>query len=119
MACADERTGIVSKAKHICTDQKQPQRVYIAGKITGEPIHTATMKFGEAQMKLQEKGYNVVNPLAVVNDWRTPWKQAMKLCIPALMECDAIYLLPDWQESRGATMEAMIAKTMEMPFIKL
>lgn len=95
-----------------------PIRVYIAGKVTGERIDHCTMKFGAAQKRLEALGYEVINPLTVVNDWQTPWHDAMKLCFNKLIECDGIHLLPDWKESRGARIEAAIALEMEFLIIK-
>lgn len=91
------------------------KKIYIAGKVTGEPIAECTMKFGTAQKAIEALGYEVVNPLEVVGDWTTPWNVAMKKCIAALMGCDAIVLLADWQKSTGATIENNIATQLEIP----
>lgn len=85
-------------------------KIYIAGKVTGMHINHCTMKFGAAQMKLEKKGNTVVNPLEVVNDWKCPWPKAMRLCIAAMMECDAVYALDNWKDSAGATIEVELAK---------
>ncbi len=85
------------------------KKVYIAGKVTGLPIHEVTIKFGAAQKAIEAAGAVPVNPLEVVNDWQCDWKTAMRKCVAALMECDYIYLLPDWQASRGALIEQRIA----------
>lgn len=90
------------------------QKIYIAGKVTGLPIAEVTMKFGAAQKMLEAKGHTAINPLQVVNDWQMPWKQAMKLCIKALMECDTIVLLEDYKESKGALIEKQIAEAFNM-----
>ena len=90
------------------TMNQQQKKVYICGKVTGLPYHEVTRKFGEAHLKLLQQGYLPVNPLAVVNDWHMPWEQAMRLCIKALMDCDAVYLLHDWQQSKGAKVEHQI-----------
>ena len=37
-------------------------------------------------------------------------QEAMKICFNALKGCDAIYMLRDWKESSGATMEHEKAK---------
>lgn len=95
-----------------------PQRkIYIAGKVTGMPIHHCTLKFGSAQMKLRADGYQVVNPLEVVNDWRCPWQVAMRKCIAALIECDAVYALNNHTQSRGATIEINLARQLGMDVI--
>ena len=79
--------------------------IYIAGAVSGLPIHEVTMKFGAAQKQLEAKGYTVVNPLKVVNDWHMPWDEAVDIGLKALDKCDAIYLLADWYHSRGAIIE--------------
>ncbi len=89
--------------------------IYIAGKVTGEPIAECTLKFGTAQKQIEAHGYAAVNPLSVVNDWHTTWEQAMRKCIKALADCDAILLLPDYHLSKGAMMEQVIASDFKMP----
>lgn len=86
--------------------------IYIAGKVSGERFDLCTMKFGGAQIQLQHKGYEVINPLAVVNDWHCPWSIAMRKCIKELMNADAVYALPDCHLSKGATTELYIAEQL-------
>ena len=86
------------------------KKIYIAGKVTGEPIAEVAMKFGAAQKELEAMGFEVVNPIAVVNDFNCPWDIAMRKCIAALMQCDYIFLLPDHRQSKGATLELDLAK---------
>lgn len=93
--------------------------VYICGKVTGLPIHEVTMHFGTAQKMLQEKGYEVVNPLEVVNDFHCPWNVAMRKCIYALVHCDAIYILPSTNDSKGAALEIQIAGALQIDIIKI
>lgn len=84
-------------------------KVYIAGKVTGEPKHSCALKFATAQKELEKRGYEVVNPIEVVGDLNADWKTAMRKCIAALVECDAICILPDWDESKGARIELELA----------
>ncbi|TAN18807.1 MAG: DUF4406 domain-containing protein [Chitinophagaceae bacterium] len=93
-----------------------PTRIYIAGKVTGEYYRTAWAKFFTAQRYLESQGYVVINPLQLCDEKFT-WEQAMTTCIPAMMECGAIYLLPDWQFSQGAVLEAQIAKKLGLEII--
>jgi hypothetical protein len=90
------------------------KKVYIAGKVTGESYLKCIAKFYDVQQELQELNYIAVNPLEVVNDWKTEWKPAMKKCINALMECDAVLFLPDWKKSQGAKLEMHIAEAMQL-----
>ena len=95
----------------------QNKSAYIAGKVTGIPAHLCTAKFGQKQKELEQQGYKVINPLAVVADavehseqWlKMPWQTAMRHCIAAMMQAEEIHLLHDWSESRGAIIEHAIA----------
>lgn len=94
-------------------------RIYIAGKVTGLPIHEVTLKFGKVQKQLQDMGFYVINPLQVVsekaNGWHTTWQTAMKVCISEMMTADALFLLPCHQDSKGALIEKNIATQLQMP----
>ena len=87
-------------------------KIYIAGKVTGLPQQEVIIKFVEAQANVTALGLEAVNPLEVVGDWNTPWEDAMKLCIKALMDCDAIVALDDYKDSEGANVELVLAKRL-------
>ncbi len=91
-------------------------KVYIAGKVTGEPVAECTMKFGVAQKEIEALGYEAVNPLEVVGSFNVTWEEAMRKCIKALMDCDAILLLPDASQSKGANVEMNLVYSLQMPF---
>lgn len=93
-------------------------KIYITGKVTGEPMAECTMKFGAAQKELEALGYEAINPLAVVNNWQATWQEAMKLCIKALMDADAIYVLPCADRSQGAACELSLAADLGIPMYR-
>jgi len=95
------------------------KRVYIAGKVTGMKPTEVSKKFATAERQVQAMGLEVVNPIAVVGNHETPWNEAMKKCITALIECDAIILLPCWKDSKGALLEMNIATNMGMEILFL
>lgn len=96
------------------------KKIYIAGKVTGTPIGECTMKFGSAQKEIEAIGLTAVNPLEVVNDWHCTWNHAMRKCIIALMECDAIFLLPCSMDSPGAGVEMKLALALNIPmYVKI
>lgn len=90
-------------------------KVYISGPMTGYVDHNFPA-FHAAADHLRGKGYEVVNPaemddpsatheeLAAIPHW---WY--LRRDIRALMDCDAIYLLPGWRWSKGANLEATVA----------
>lgn len=42
------------------------------------------------------------------------WADYMRECIPALLTCDAISMLPGWEKSKGASLEYEVAKALDM-----
>jgi hypothetical protein len=88
-------------------------RVYIAGKVTGEKYAECVKKFSSRAEILRAQGYEVVNPMEIVPEG-TGWKDAMKLCISELMNCDAYYMLPDWRYSKGAKIELQLALALDL-----
>lgn len=91
------------------------KKIYIAGKITGEPIRECFYKFDEAEYEIKTKlnvyFEKVVNPLELPGIYfGISHADAMKICMRALRECTHIYMLEDWKESKGATMEHEWAK---------
>lgn len=93
-------------------------KIYIAGKISGLSYSEAVAKFAKAADLLRRLGHEPVNPMEVNgldgDGKEYPWAEYMKRDIPILLDCDAIYLLPDWQDSKGARLEKYIADELGM-----
>lgn len=84
-------------------------KVYISGKITGLPFEEVEDNFYHAQNRLEEEGFEVVNPLENGLPREAEWHEHVKADIRLLLECDTIYLLENWKESKGARIERDIA----------
>lgn len=97
------------------TNQQNQMKIYISGQITGLDSQEARAKFDEAERILIEKGYSPVNPmkLNVAIEGKT-WEEYMLDDLRLLFDCDAIYLLDNWQASKGARIEYHIAQEMGM-----
>lgn len=92
---------------HVFKEVKK--KVYISGKVTGLPINVARKMFSDAEDKINATGkYEAVNPLKDEKEGYE-WEYYMRKDIKLLMDCEFIYFLPNWQESRGANLEMIIA----------
>lgn len=79
------------------------ERIYIAGKITGDPDYK--VKFNAAHLWLLRRGWaEVVNPVKACREgW--PWWRCMLRCLRLVAGSQWVAMLPDWNESRGARIE--------------
>lgn len=88
------------------------QKAYISGPISGLPFEKVEQAFNDAEIRLQEEGYEVVNPLENGLTKDHSWKEHMKADIKLLMECDTIYLLKGYTDSKGAMIEYDLARIL-------
>lgn len=96
--------------------------IYCAGPITGIPDFRE--RFTRAVLEVQLLGHVPINPCEVTkaagidDDGSTAvWLACMKADIRALLACDGIYLLRDWENSRGARLEKLVAEGLDMEII--
>ena len=107
-------------------------KVYIAGPMTGVENWNFPAFF-EAEKTLISMGYRVVNPAhnngetleLALEDAGSPespkrdWLYYIRRDLPQLLYCDVICLLPNWESSKGATLEYEVAKGIGLPIYKL
>lgn len=92
-------------------------RVYIAGPMTGIEAHNFPA-FYEAEERLLAAGFDPVNPARMdeeldgfrpTEDTAMPHEHYMERDLPAVLDCDAVAVLPGWERSRGARNEVGVA----------
>lgn len=76
-------------------------KIYIAGKITGDPNYKE--KFQEYQQQLEAEGHIVLNP-AVLPAGLTNAEYA-RIDFAMIDVADEVVFLPDWYRSPGASLE--------------
>jgi hypothetical protein len=90
--------------------------VYISGKITGLERSEAAAIFNDAEQIIKLGGNTPANPMIMIKQRDDfTWEHHMKEAIQLMLACDAIIMLPNWPQSRGAKIEHSIAKTLRIP----
>lgn len=85
-------------------------KVYISCPITGHDIKIVRTCIDKAKKVLTKNGHIPVSPLDVAPEEDMPYSYYMGKDIEALLECEAIYLLRGWQESKGCNVELWASK---------
>lgn len=95
------------------------RRIYVAGPMTGL-LEFNYPAFNAAAERLRSKGWHVENPAANPQphvEANCTWTAYMRMGLSQLMTCHAIYLLPGWQQSKGANLEFMVAQQLGLNVI--
>lgn len=92
--------------------------VYISGPISGIPDDNRAA-FTRAVEYLASIGHDAINPLdiAATLPVDAEYPDYIRADVLALLDCEALYVLPGWQSSRGACVEVMLAKALDMRII--
>lgn len=92
------------------------KRIYVAGPMTGLP-HLNFPAFHAAAAELRAAGHHVENPAEINADPNAAWSDCMRADIARLVTCDAVHVLPGWENSRGASLEVHIARALGIEVI--
>ena len=92
--------------------------LYVAGPMTGLPEFNYPA-FNAAEQRLRAAGYAVLNPVETEQHNFTgkpqAWDWYMRHALRMVLDADGIALLPDWEKSRGASLEVNVATALEIP----
>lgn len=91
-------------------------KVYVAGPMTGIPEFNYPA-FHAAAAQLRAAGFEVLNPAELNPDTGRAWEYYMRRDLAALVACEAVAVLPNWYESRGARLEVNVAAALSMPVL--
>lgn len=99
-------------------------RVYISGPMTDLPREEYMRRFKIAEDVLKGNGYLTINPCRV---WACRWPWLYKIVgyrltllydlLLLLTRADNILLLPEWNHSRGASIENYVATEFRIPCV--
>lgn len=87
------------------------ERVYIAGKITGESRISYLRKFASASINLKKAGYDVLNPAKMCDALPVmSHAEYMRLTSELLKMADYIFVIDGRDDSEGVEQEIIIAQ---------
>src|SRR5690625_2424014 len=100
-------------------------KIFISGKITGEPINRCFWKFHHAKtddvlmkLKFSDDYIRAVCPFDIEGvNFGLKYSKYTHLCNEELKTCTHIYMLKDWRESEGAKKEHQLAKKIGLEII--
>ena len=84
-------------------------KIYIAGKISGLDREAMILKFEAAAAKLKAQGHSVFIPCVLPAYDDVPHEDYLHICYAMIDICEAVFMLSDWQQSKGARMELQYA----------
>ena len=88
-------------------------KIYISGKITGLDIEVSKQYFQTVEDELLKNGHTPINPWKVLPFHPDhSWNDYMAEDIKVLMTCDAILMLENWTDSKGAKVEHALAEKL-------
>jgi hypothetical protein len=95
-------------------------KVYIAGPMSGMGPDYNYPAFHAAAATLRAEGYHVVNPAEQFGGNQSlPWRTYLRHAVRQVAKCDAIAVLPGWETSNGARLEAAVAIALCLRFMYL
>ncbi|NFI80978.1 DUF4406 domain-containing protein [Clostridium botulinum] len=86
-------------------------KFYIAGKING--LDNYKEKFKKVENKLMAEGHICMNPAILPEGF--PYEAYMPICCAMIDQCDSVYMLSNWEDSRGARVEREYALVTNKP----
>lgn len=99
-------------------------KIYISGKIGGLEYNEAFVLFSEAEAEARRvfgkvsSVVEVINPMKKVSetlDWT--WCEYLREDIKILCDCAGIYMLNNWRDSKGASLELDVAKALGLAVV--
>lgn len=87
-------------------------KCFLSGAIS-DRLDTYKQYFDKAEKYFEEIGVGCYNPSDI--DIKTPWEVAMKETISQLDRCDFMYVLKNWENSKGVKIEIEQAKKWNIP----
>lgn len=91
---------------------EKTKRVYISGQMSGLKKFEYTLHFKKAAKYLRSNGYEPIDPSKVCCGENISYADVLLLDMKTIMDCGVIFMLDNWENSKGATAEYYFAKAI-------
>jgi len=89
-------------------------KIFISGRIS-DMDNLNKEAFEKAEKLLREKGHQPINPHKIPDPNKEyTYAEYMKIDLRALLDCEGIYMLNDWEKSKGACIENIVATIIDL-----
>lgn len=89
-------------------------KIYVSGQITGLDYQEAFRLFESAEGYIKMLGHEPVNPMRGEKPDLT-WAEYIAEDVLLIDKCDAIYMMANWEQSKGARVEHHLCEVLEKP----
>lgn len=83
-------------------------KIYLSGPITDNPNYRE--QFGKVAAELRKSGHEVFDPTEIAIEPSSTRADWMRRNIRAVLDSEMVVMLPEWQRSKGASLEYDVAK---------
>jgi hypothetical protein len=91
--------------------------IYISGKIKDLDIEVARDNFLRIENIIEESGNLAMNPMRNNVPVTATYEDHMRADLKILLDCDAIFLMKNWKESKGSILEYEVARKCGLQII--
>lgn len=92
--------------------ESKKKKVYISIPISGRDVYCQRCRADEVALRYSRAGYDPITPFDIIpigDPISEDYAACMGRDIEALLRCDIIALVDDWEKSRGCRMEYAVA----------
>lgn len=86
-------------------------KLYLAGPMSGLPNYNYPA-FNRSQFILEAAGYEVINPTSIGQHEGWTHDDYLRAALALMLQADAVALLPGWENSKGAALEAEVSRLL-------
>ena len=95
------------------------KKIYLCGKVTGLDAELCRYNFEQLETLVNMSKMEPVNPMKLDHNHDKTWESYMKVCIKALVDCDAVLCMANVKFSKGAKVERRLAYRLGIPVLYL